>query len=116
MISKRIASRVDGKSSALDALKYGAGLKIDRKTGEYLDKSHRTRIGGFGLVENSVYVNQDTAVMLEIIDLAALEMQTNCELNTKVSQENKIAHFIFSFDQDRPSEAVLRDTEDSTEL
>lgn len=114
MISKRIASRADGKSSALDALKYGSGLKIDRKTGEYLDKSHRTRIGGFGLVENGVYVNQDTAVMLEIIDLAALEMQATCDLNTKVSQENIIAHFIFSFDQNRPSEAVLRDTEDTT--
>lgn len=114
MISKRIADRKDGKSSALDSLRYGAGLKIDRKTGKYLDKSHRTRIGGFGLVENGVYFSQDTAVLLEIIDLAALEMQTNCDLNNKVGQENKIAHFIFSYDQEKPSEGVLRDTEDST--
>lgn len=114
MISKRIADRKDGKSSALDSLKYGAGLKIDRATGEYVDKSHRTRLGGFGLIENGVYFNQDTSVMLELIDLAALEMQTNCDLNNKVGQENKIAHFIFSYDQEKPDEAVLRDTEDST--
>lgn len=114
MISKRITGRNDGKSSALDALRYGAGLKLDRDTGVYLDKSHRTRFGGFGLVENGVYFNQDIQVMAGIVDLAALEMQTNCDLNTQVELRNKLSHFIFSFDQDRPSEAVLRDTEDST--
>lgn len=114
MISKRIAGRSDGKSSALDALRYGAGLKIDRATGEYVDKSHRTRLGGFGLVEDGVYINHDIEAMSKVIDLAALEMQTNCDLNNKVSQENKIAHIIFSFNQNRPSEAVLRDTENTT--
>lgn len=113
MISKRIAGRKDGKSSAIDALKYGAGLKIDRATGKYLDKSHRTRIGGFGLIENGVYFNQDTAVMLELIELAGLEMQTNCDLNSRVGADKKLAHFVVSFNQDKPSEAVLRDVEDS---
>jgi hypothetical protein len=114
MISKQIMSRKDGKSSASDALKYGAGLKLDRKTGFFLDKSHRTRLGGFGLVENGVYFDQDIKVMAGIVDLAALEMQANCDLNTKVAHKNKLAHFVFSFDQDKPSEAVLRDAEDST--
>lgn len=113
MISKRITGRKDGKSSAVDAMKYGAGLKIDRKTGKFLDKSHRTRLGGFGLVENGVYFNQNTAVMLELIELAGLEMQTNCDLNTRVGEDKKLAHFVVSFHQDKPSEAVLRDAEDS---
>jgi len=113
MISKRITGRKDGKSSAVDAMKYGAGLKIDRKTGKYLDKSHRTRLGGFGLVDNGVYFNQNTAVMLETIELAGLEMQTNCNLNTRVGEDKKLAHFVVSFHQDKPSEAILRDVEDS---
>ena len=113
MISKKIAGRADGKSSALDALKYGAGQKIDRNTGKFLDKSYRTRLGGFGLVENGVYFNQNTAVMLELIDLAALEMQTNCDLNARVGIDKRLAHFVVSFNQDEPSEAALRDTEDS---
>lgn len=113
MISKRITGRKDGKSSAVDALKYGAGLKIDRATGKYLDKSHRTRLGGFGLVENGVYFDQDIAVMLELVDLAGLEMQTNCDLNTRVGEDKKLAHFVISYSQEMPTEAVLRDTEDS---
>lgn len=114
MISKRINGRRDGKSSAHSALKYGAGLKKNHEKGIYLDKSHRTRLGGFGLAENGVYIDQDESVMHDIIELASLEMQANCDLNTKVGQVNKIAHFICSFDQDRPGEAVVRDTEDST--
>lgn len=113
MISKRITGRKDGKSSAVDALKYGAGLKIDRKTGKFLDKSHRTRLGGFGLVENGVYFDQDIAVMLELVELAGLEMQTNCDLNTRVGKDKKLAHFVISYSQKMPTEAVLRDTEDS---
>jgi hypothetical protein len=114
MISKRISSRKDGESSATAALKYGAGLKIDRKTGEYLDKSHRTRLGGFGLIEDNIYVDKPAEVMLGIIELAAVEMQANCDLNSKVGLNNKIAHFVFSFNQCIPTEAVLRDVEDST--
>lgn len=113
MISKRIAGRIDKKSSAKDALYYGAGLKVDRSTGLYIDKSHRTRLEGFELVENGVYTNKSNVEMKELIDLAAIEMQTNCSLNIKVSEDNKIAHFVVSFNQDRPVEVVLRDTEDS---
>lgn len=110
MISKRIAGRKDGKSSAMDALKYGEGLKPDLETGELLDKSHRTRLGNFGIIDDGVFVGQD---MAELIELAAIEMQANCDLNTRVGADKKLAHFLVSFNQDKPSEAVLRDTEDS---
>ncbi len=113
MICKRIKTRKDGKSSASDALSYGEGLKVDRETGELLDKSHRTRIGNFGLVDDGVYAGRDVAEMAEIINLAAIEMQANCDQNTKVGADKKLAHFVVSFNQDKPSEAVLRDTEDS---
>ena len=114
MISKRILERKDGKSSALDALKYGAGVKIDRATGKYLDKSHRTRFGGFGLIEDGVYLDPDIQTMISMVELAGIEMQANCNLNSKVEIKNKIAHFVYSFDQFKPGEGVLRDTEDST--
>lgn len=113
MITKRITGRRDGRASAADALRYGEGLKRDKLTGKYLDKSHRTRIGNFGLVDDGVYVGRDIEEMAELIDLAATEMQANCDLNTKVGADKKIAHFIVSFNQAKPSEAVLRDTEDS---
>jgi hypothetical protein len=110
MISKRIAGRKDGKSSAMAALKYGEGLKPDLETGELLDKSHRTRLGNFGIIDDGVFVGQD---MAELIELAAIEMQANCDLNSSVGADKKLAHFVVSFNQDKPSEAVLRDTEDS---
>lgn len=113
MISKRINPRKDGKSSAIDALRYGEGLKADRETGELLDKSHRTRLGNFGLVDDDVYSGHGIAEMAELIDLAALEMQSNCDLNTRVGNDKKIAHFVVSYNQVKPSEAALRDTEDS---
>lgn len=114
MISKNIKGRKDGKSSALDSLRYGEGLKVDRETGEYLDKSHRTRLGGFGIVDNGIYADYGIDSMTEIIEHAAIEMQANCDMNTKVGADKKMAHFLYSFDQEQPSEAVLRDTEDST--
>lgn len=113
MISKHIKTRKDGKSSATDALRYGEGLKVDRETGELLDKSHRTRIGNFGLVDDGVYTGRDIAEMSELIDLAAIEMQANCDLNTRISADKKLAHFVVSYNQDKPTEAVLRDTEDT---
>jgi hypothetical protein len=113
MISKRIAGRKDSKSSAEDALSYGEGLTADRETGELADKSHRTRLGNFGLVDDGVYAGRDISEMAELIKLAAFEMQNNCDLNTRVGADKKIAHFVISFNQERPSEAVLRDTEDS---
>lgn len=113
MISKRINARKDGKSSAHAALKYGEGLIPDRETGEFLDKSHRTRLGNFGLVDDGVYTDRTTEEMSELISLSALEMQDVCDLNTRVGVDKKIAHFVVSFNQDRPGEAVLRDTEDS---
>ncbi len=113
MISKRINSRKDGKSSAVAALRYGEGLVPDRETGEFLDKSHRTRLGNFGLVDDGVYADRTTEEMSELISLAGLEMQDVCDLNTRVGADKKLAHFVVSFNQDRPSEAVLRDTEDS---
>lgn len=113
MITKRIAGRKDGKSSALAALKYGEGLIPDRETGELLDKSHRTRLGNFGLVDDGVYAGLDAAEMTELIELAGTEMQSNCDLNTRVGADKKLAHFVVSFNQVRPSEAVLRDLEDS---
>ncbi|MHB1621035.1 MAG: TraI/MobA(P) family conjugative relaxase [Sulfuricella sp.] len=113
MISKRGKSRRDGRSSAGDALRYGEGLTPDRETGEMLDKSHRTRLGNFGLVDDGVYVGQGSDEMSKLIELAAIEIQSNCDLNTRVGNDKKLAHFIVSFNQDKPSEAVLRDTEDS---
>jgi hypothetical protein len=113
MISKQVDARKDGKSSAGDSLRYGQGLKIDKETGEYLDKSHRTRFGNFGLVDDATHVSQDLNAMIELINLASVEMQSNCDLNTRAGEESKIAHFLVSFDQYEPTEAVLRDTEDS---
>lgn len=112
MISKRIVGRKDGKSSAVAALSYGQGLTPDLETGEFLDKSHRTRLGNFGLVDDGVYTDPDQD-MAQVIELAALEMQSNCDLNGRVGPDKKLAHFVVSFNQDKPSEAVLRDTEDS---
>lgn len=113
MIQKEPTSRKDKKSSAKDSLRYGEGVGIDRETGEIIDKSLRTRLGGFGLVENGVYQNLPRDEMLQIIDLAAAEMQANCDLNQRVEADKKIMHRIFSWDQYKPTEAVLRDTEDS---
>jgi hypothetical protein len=113
MISKRIAGRKDGRSSASDALGYGEGLKGDRETGELLDKSHRTRLGNFGLVDDGVYIGRAIAEMADMIEMAAFEMQANCDLNTRVGEDKKLAHFVVSYNQEKPSEAVLRDTEDS---
>ncbi len=113
MISKRIAGRKDGKSSAADALSYGEGLTANRETGELADKSHRTRLGNFGLVDDGVYAGRDISEMAALFKLASIEMQANCDLNTRVGADKKIAHFVISFNQEKPSEAVLRDTEDS---
>jgi len=113
VIQKEPTSRKDRKSSAKDSLRYGEGIGVDRETAEIIEKSLRTRLGGFGLVENGVYQNFPREEMLQIIDLAAAEMQANCDLNIRVGSENKIMHRIFSWDQYQPTEAVLRDTEDS---
>lgn len=113
MITKRIPPRRDKVSSAKAVLRYGEGLKKDRTTGELLNKSHRTRLSNFGLVDDGVYQNRSPEEMLEIIELAAKEMQACCSMNTRAAEENRIAHFLFSFDQTKPSEAVLRDVEDS---
>ena len=113
MISKRIKNRKDGKSSASSALRYGEGLNVDRETGELLDKSHRTRLGNFGLVDDGVYSGREFAEMTELIDLAAIEMQATCDLNTRIGADKKLAHFVVSYNQEKPSEAVLRDSEDS---
>ena len=110
MITKLCKDRKDGKSSAVDALRYGAGLKVDRETGEVHDKALRVRVGNFGLVDDGVYPG-DAAK--DLIKIAALEMQANCDQNTRVAQTKQIAHFLISFGQDKPSEAVLRDSEDS---
>ncbi|MET3122298.1 hypothetical protein AAKU67_001892 [Oxalobacteraceae bacterium GrIS 2.11] len=113
MISKRLQSRKDGKSSARDSFEYGAGLKVNKLTGASLDKCLRVRFGNFGLIENGVYPNLNLDQAKELIKLASLEMQSNCNLNGRVRESNKIAHFIFSFNQIRPTEAVLLDTENS---
>ncbi|MES2579413.1 MAG: TraI/MobA(P) family conjugative relaxase [Pseudomonadota bacterium] len=113
MISKRIAGRKDGKSSATTALRYGEGLTPDRETGLILDKSHRTRLGNFGLVDDGVYEGRNITEMTDLINMAAFEMQSNCDLNTRVGADKKLAHFVVSYNQIKPSEAVLRDTEDS---
>lgn len=113
MISKRIAGRKDGKSSATSALRYGEGLTPDRETGLILDKSHRTRLGNFGLVDDGVYEGHNVSEMSDLINMAAFEMQANSDLNTRVGVDKKLAHFVVSYNQTKPSEAVLRDTEDS---
>jgi hypothetical protein len=113
MISKRITGRKDGKSSATSALRYGEGLTPDRETGLILDKSHRTRLGNFGLVDDGVYEGHNISEMSDLINMAAFEMQANCDLNTRVGVDKKLAHFVVSYNQVKPSEAVLRDTEDS---
>lgn len=132
MITKRIAGRKDRGSSARSALRYGEGLKKDRVTGNMVSKSHRTRLANFGLVDDGIYIVHSAGEvinsgqiddgkyiancaeeMAEIIELAAAEMQATCDRNMRVGAENKIAHFLFSFDQSQPSDAVLRDTEDS---
>lgn len=113
MITKRIAGRKDGGTSARAALRYGEGLKRDRETGNLVSKSHRTRLANFGIVDDGTYSGKSVEEMAEMIELAAAEMQATCDQNTRVGAENKIAHFLFSFDQSRPSDAVLRDTEDS---
>lgn len=123
MISKIIAGRKDGKSSAAAALSYGEGLTPDRETGELLDKSHRTRLGNFGLVDDGVYIGRGIEEMTDLIEMASIEMQSNADLNTRVgkkvgkgkvkTEDKKLAHFVVSFDQYKPSETVLRDTEDT---
>ena len=123
MISKRIAGRKSGKSSFSDALRYGEGLTPDRETGELMDKSHRTRFGNFGLVDDRIYAGLSLEEMAELIEVAAIEMQSNADLNTRVGKkvgkgkvnkdDKKLAHFVVSFDQYNPAEAVLRDTEDT---
>ena len=113
MITKRIPPRSDGASSARAVLRYGEGLKKDKSSGELLNKSHRTRFSNFGLVDDGVYQKRPASEMQELIELASREMQACCALNTRAKEENKIAHFLFSFDQEKPSEAILRDTEDS---
>lgn len=94
-------------------MRYGEGLKKDRATGALLSKSHRTRFSNFGLVDDGVYRERTASEMQELIELASSEMQACCDMNTRAKEENKIAHFLFSFDQTKPSEAVLRDVEDS---
>lgn len=124
MITKRIAGRKDGKSSASDALSYGEGLTPDRETGEVLDKSHRTRFGNFGIIDDGVFAGAGIEEMGELIELAAIEMQANCDQNTRIGsakkdkkegkhEDKKLAHFVFSYGQEKPGEEVLRDTEDS---
>lgn len=115
MISKRVKGRKDGRSSAADALRYGEGLDAgrDKEAGEVLDKSHRTRFGNFGLLDDGVYAGRGTAEMAALIELAGLEMQACCDLNTRVGEDKKLAHFVISYNQDRPGEAILLDTEDS---
>ena len=113
MITKRIAARRDGGTSARSALRYGEGLKRDRKTGNLLSKSLRTKLGNFGIVDDGIYEGRSPSEMAEIIELAAKEMQATCDMNTRVGADKRIAHFLFSFDQYRPTEAVLRDVEDS---
>jgi hypothetical protein len=114
MISKRISSRKDGKSSASAALRYGEGLTSGRFGIESIkDKSHRTRLGNFGLVDDGVYAGRSVEEMSELLNLAATEMQANCDLNTRVTSDKKLAHFVISFNQAKPAEDVLQDTEDS---
>ena len=113
MITKKTAARKDGGSSAGDSLRYGEGLTINKETGEIFDKSLRTRFCNFGIVDDGVYAERDKSEMAEIFELASIEMQACMDSNKKAAIDKKLAHFIFSFDQDEPSEAVLRDTEDS---
>lgn len=114
MISKRISSRKDGKSSARAAFRYGEGLSSGRTViARIQDKSHRTRLGNFGLVDDGIYIGRGEEEMASFLDLAATEMQANCDLNTRVAADKKIAHFVISFNQEKPSEDVLIDTENS---
>ena len=94
MISKRIAGRKDGRTSASAALRYGEGLTPDRTNGDLLDKSHRTRFGGFGLIDDGVYAGRSRDEMSELVELAAVEMQANCDSNTRVRADKKLAHFV----------------------
>ena len=111
MISKRIEVRKDLKSSVLAALIYGEGLKIDSQDSQHIDKSHRTRFINFGFIDDHAHSKFGALCMTETINLAATEMQSNCDLNTRVPEVNKIAHFVISFNQNEPSETVLLDTE-----
>ena len=114
MISKRISSRKDGKSSAHAAFRYGEGLSSGRAGIERIqDKSHRTRLGNFGLVDDGVYIGRGADEMAEFLALAATEMQANCDINTRVSNDKKLAHFVISFNQVKPSDTVLFDTENA---
>lgn len=115
MISKRINGRRDGKTSAKAALRYGEGLTVglEREASGIVDKSHRTRFGNFGLVNDGVYAGRGNSEMAEIIELAALEMQSNCDLNARVGSDKKLAHFVVSYNQEKPTEGILRDSEDS---
>lgn len=114
MISKRISSRKDGKSSAKAALRYGEGLSNSRSGLERIeDKSHRTRLGNFGLIDNDIYSGRSKEEMADLLAIAAQEMQANCDLNTRITLDKKIAHFVISYNQAKPCDAVLQDTEDS---
>lgn len=113
MISKRIPTRKDGKSSALAALRYGEGITSHRKSGVTKDKSHRTRFANFNIIENGVFSARSIDEMSEIVEVAAIEMQANCDQNSRVGIDKKLAHFVVSFNQVKPSEAILRDVEDS---
>ena len=114
MISKRISARRDGRSSARSAFRYGEGLAS--KNAEIIrvqDKSHRTRLGNFGMVDDGIYTGRNVVEMAELLDTAAMEMQANCDLNTRVATDKKIAHFVISYNQQKPSEEILLDTEHS---
>ena len=113
MISKRISTRKDGRSSAAAALRYGEGLTPNSKSGVTKDKSHRTRFANFDIIKAGIFAERGTDEMSELIELAAIEMQANCDQNSRVGIDKKLAHFVVSFNQYKPSEAVLRDTEDS---
>ncbi|WP_179197484.1 relaxase/mobilization nuclease domain-containing protein [Caballeronia sordidicola] len=93
-------------------LRYGEGLKPD-VNGEYLDKSHRTRISNFGLVDDNILIDADMFERQRVIALCSMEMQANCDLNQRVEEGNKIAHFMISFGQERPGDKVLDDIENS---
>ena len=61
----------------------------------------------------ALYEGLNITEMSDLINMAAYEMQSNCDLNTRVGVDKKLAHFVVSYNQVKPSEAVLRDTEDS---
>jgi hypothetical protein len=112
MITKRIADRKDGQSSAASLLRYAEGLKVN-PDGERLDKSLRTRISNFDLVDDVVLVNESIESREQIIALCATEMQANCDMNRRVDPDRKIAHFLVAFAQERPTDEMLDDIEDS---